>query len=353
MRILYQMPSLDTLSAGRTIYYGYKNAFEDLGHEWRALTAEDDLETVLETYRPEIFFTSLSSYYFKFLDMYLLREAKKNTGLRVFANTPPWRSPLLRTRINETPSLATNKDHLALIASGLFDAFYCVSEQWDPAMDGFEKVTGYKYHTVPLAADKIVLREMFDEAWKADISFVGTNLPQKKRFFGEFVFPLARHYNLRIYGQDWTSRDKVLGWIQKGGQYFNLPFLKTIRKPKLTLEDEARIYSSSTISINIHEDYQRRDGAHCNERTFKIPVCGGFEITDDVACIREYFKEGEEMIVARNKADWFEKIEYFVRNPEKRLPVIEAGRKKVLASHTYHNRVEQFMRIYAESNQSI
>ena len=85
-----------------------------------------------------------------------------------------------------------------------------------------------------------------------------------------------------------------------------------MRRPKLELEDEGRIYKSSTISVNIHEDYQREFGGDCNERTFKIPLCGGLEITDDVACIRKYFKEGEEIIIAKNKDDWIEKIDYYI-----------------------------------------
>lgn len=346
MRILYHIPSLDNIGAARTIYNGYKNAFTDLGHEWQVLTADSQLGKVLNEFCPDILLTCLSTYYFRYLDMAFIREAKRKTGLRVFVNTPPWKSPLLRTRINETPSLSDNKDHIALIKTGVFDAFYCVSEQGDPAMEGFEQGTGYKFHTVPLAADKLVMRSLFDPAWGADISFVGTNLPQKRAYFKEYVLPLKDLYNVKIYGQDWTLSDRLLGWVQKGGQYFNIPVLKSIRKPKMRLEDEARIYSSTKISINIHEDYQRESGAHCNERTFKIPLCGGFEITDDVACIRKYFREGEEIIISRDKKDWFEKIEYYIGHPEKMAVVAEAGRTKVLSSHTYHNRAQQLLEIY-------
>lgn len=32
MKILYQVLDVNTIYAGRTIFNGYKNAFEDLGH---------------------------------------------------------------------------------------------------------------------------------------------------------------------------------------------------------------------------------------------------------------------------------------------------------------------------------
>ena len=141
-----------------------------------------------------------------------------------------------------------------------------------------------------------------------------------------------------------------MGWVQRGGQYFNIPYIRSLQKPKLSFNEEGDIYASSTISINIHEDYQRKFGGDCNERTFKIPVSGGFEITDDVACIRKYFIEGKEIIIAKNRNDWFEKIDYYIKNTDKRLPVIEAGRKRVLKEHTYHNRVNQMLAMYKGIN---
>ena len=211
--------------------------------------------------------------------------------------------------------------------------------------EGFERETGYKFYTVPLAADKLNLSYEFSTDFISDISYIGTNLPSKRRFFQECVFPLRTKYDLRLYGQDWTFRDRMMGWIQKFGQYYNIAHLSSIRKPSLQISDELKIYSSSRICINVHEDYQRKFGGDCNERTFKIPICGGFEITDDVACIRKYFKAGEEIIIAENRQDWFEKIDFYMNNPGERVPIIEAGRERVLTEHTYHNRVQQLINI--------
>lgn len=346
MKILYQIPSLDTIYAGRTIYNGYKNAFLDLGHQFETLTADDDMEQRFDEFQPDIFFTSLSAYYLKFLKLDIVKK-HKNRGMKVFVNMPFWHSPVSKLRINESPSLSQNSEHINLIRSGNFgDVHYNVCESDDLRMAGFEAVIGYKHYTIPLAADKIILKSIFEEKFQADISFVGTYLATKKAFFKKNIFPLAKKYNLRIYGQDWTAVDRALGWVQRGGQYFNIPGLRSIRKPKLELGDEAKIYNSTLISLNIHEDYQKKFGGDCNERTFKIPFCDGFEITDDVACIRKYFKEGVEIVIAKNETEWFEKIDYYIKNPEKRLPIIEAGQKRVAAGHTYHNRVQQFINIY-------
>lgn len=349
MKILYQA-NVNTIYAGRTIYHGYKHAFEDLGFTFKPFnTGQEQLEKVLKDYRPDIFITGLNNYTLKYVDLELLTKYRKK-NLKVFVNIPFWRSPFSRTRINESSGLKDNEQFVFLIKQNKFgDVYFNSCEQDDARMDGFAKDTGRKYHTIPLAADKNLINSgSRDSRFTADLSYVGTYLPTKRVFFNNIIFPLKKFYTLKLYGQDWTLADRSLGWLQRFGQYFNIPFLRSVQKPKLELEDEAKIYASSKICINIHEDYQQKFGGDCNERTFKIPLFGGFEITDNVSCIKKYFKEGEEIIIAENKNDWFEKIRYYIDNPEKRLPIIEAGQKKVLAEHTYHNRVEQMVKIFEE-----
>lgn len=346
MRILYHIPFTNTVYAGRTIYHGYKNAFEDMGHEFRTWTANDEAESLFEEFQPQILMSGFGIFSIKYIDIPLVQRYKKEKNLKVFVSAPFWKSPLSKLRVNEMPSLSDNAELVKLIKEGYGDIYYNVCEQGDPRMDGFEKETGYHHYTLPLAADKTFHFPEFEQRFEADISFIGTNLPDKRPFFKKQVYPLKKDYDLKLYGQDWTMQDKLLGWSQKIGQYFNLPGLRSIQKPKLQLEDERKIYSSSKISINVHEEYQRNFGNDCNERTFKIPVCGGFEITDDVECIRKYFKDGKEIVIAKNVDDWFEKIHYYMANPQERQKISEAGKVRVLAEHTYHNRIQSLLELY-------
>lgn len=345
MKVLYHIPSLHSIYAQRTIYHGFRNAFLDLGHEFRPLTADDNSHEVFENYRPDLFITSTHFYYRKFLDYELLKKYRK-LGMFTLVKVDFWRTPMGRSRINEAPSLQDDKVAIDLMRRDLLgDAYFHVVEQEDPRMEGFEQGVGMPFYTIPLAADATLLRPIPDKDFEADISYIGTYLPEKRDFFRKYVFPLRKKYNLRLYGQDWTRLDRGLGWVQRAGQYFNVPVLRSLRKPKLRLDDEARIYASSTISINVHEQYQQKYGGDCNERTFKIPLCGGFEVVDDVACIRRYFVPGTEMVVAEGREDWMDKVEHYLKNPYERLPIIAAGRERVLRDHTYHHRVKQILAI--------
>lgn len=342
MKILYQIPSLETVYAARFIYEGYKDAFLDKGHEFKPYTANDNLGQILKEYNPDIFISSLNNYYFKFLDLKLLKKYR-NKGLVFFNQLQSWKK---HNSEYSAGGLQLQTNLLKLVNKGIAgDIFFHWLERDHELMDGFTKATGYDFHTILLAANKKLFFNDYDAKYYADISYVGSYLKNKAVFMKKHLFPLMDKYNVRLYGSDWTFYNKVCGYVQKIGQYFNIEALKHLRKIVLPIECERKVYSSSLISLNIHLDWQRKNGNDFNERTFKIIASGGFEICDNVPGLRKYFNENE-LVIAKNTSDWFEKISFFIKHPEKRIPIIEAGQRKVLSSHTYHSRVYQIIKIY-------
>lgn len=343
IKVLYQIPSLETVYAAKSIYEGYKDAFTDLGFEFKPLTSNDDSKEILKKYNPDILISSLTHYHHKYLNLEAVKKYRKN-GLVFFTQVYTWKK--VNDQYGGGGGLQSDQKLVPLIKQGLAgDVFFSWIEQGDPLMDGFTKTTGYTYKTILMAANKKVYFYDYDKKYKADISFVGNNLPDKKEFFQKHLTPLFKKYNVKVYGNDWNLVDKLGGYVQKVGQYFNIEPLKHIRKVSLDEESGRRVYSSSIISLNIHEEHQRRLGCDFNERTFKIIASGGFEVCDNVKVLRKYFTE-KELVIGENTQDWFDKIEYYIRNPEKRLSIIRAGKKKVLAKHTYHNRAQQFIDLY-------
>lgn len=346
MNIAYHFPSPETIYAYRTIYNGYKHAFEDLGHTFMPFTQDDKLDCFLKENNPDIFITASHFYFQKFLDLDLLMKQRRK-GMVLFTKIDFWNSPIAKMRINEAPSLKDEKDKIKKIQNGLLgDVFFHSVEQEDERMDGFSRITGKEFQTIPLACDIKTIFPEFDKKFVSDISYIGTNLPEKQSFFKEIIYPLRQRFDVRFYGQDWTLTDRYKGFLQKVGQYYNIPLLRSLQKPKLQLSDERKIYNSTKISINVHEEYQKKFGGDCNERTFKIPAAGGFEIVDNVKCISKYFKKDEEMIIAENKNDFMNKLEYYLKYPEKKLSVIQKGKARVLKEHTYHHRAKLILSLY-------
>jgi len=346
VRVAYHYPAPSTIYAQRTIHRGFMHAFEDLGHSFHTFSPGTPLAEFLEVAQPDIFISASHFFYRRQLDYELLARWR-DRGMTLITKIDFWNSPL-HARINEAKSLKHDTEALALIRAGrLGDVYFHVVEQDDPRMDGFVDQAGVQFATVPLAADRTLLPVQESADFAADVAYVGTWLPDKDRFFREALAPLRREFDVRVYGQDWTRRERIAGLVQRAGQYFDIPGLRSLQKPRLDYRDELTIYRSARVSVNVHEHYQRQAGGDCNERTFKIPLAGGFEVTDDVSCLRRYFEPDVELVIATSAADWREKVIHFLRHPEERQPIIDAGRRRVLRDHTYHNRAEQLLALAA------
>lgn len=337
------MPYPSTIYATKYIYEGFKHAFEDKGYKFVTFTPDCNLADFLEEHQPQIFMTASHFFYRKALDYGILKKYR-GKGMILLTKIDYWDSPINKNRINEAPSMKDDSVVKNLIKSGeLGDYYYCTASQNDGRMAGFAEFSGKNFITIPLAADSVALLPGGSDRFKADISYIGTNLPQKREFFKEWLFPLRKDYNLKLYGQDWTRFDQYLGMVTKVGQYFNIPILKNLQKPKLKPGDEALIYSNSKILVNLHEDYQRKFGGDCNERTFKIPFCGGLEIMDNISCAQDYFVDGKEIVIAKDKDDWFKKIDYYYNHPIEAKKIAKAGQLRARRDHTYHNRADQII----------
>jgi len=112
-------------------------------------------------------------------------------------------------------------------------------------------------------------------------------------------------------------------------------------------EEERLLYSSAKICLNAHERETDLSQPHyiLNQRTFKIPACGGFEICDWVPALRKYFVE-DELVMAQDPSDWFKKIEYYLSHEDERKRIQKKGTERALREHTYHNRVQQIIDLY-------
>ena len=95
------------------------------------------------------------------------------------------------------------------------------------------------------------------------------------------------------------------------------------------------IYSSSKIGINTHSVTMPHGG---NLRTFEIPLSGCLQMVDTFD--RSWFIENQEIVIFENKEELLKKVRFYLDNNELREKIAEAGKKRVLISHTYKNRME-------------
>jgi spore maturation protein CgeB len=225
-------------------------------------------------------------------------------------------------------------------------------EREPEGMADFEEVVGEKYHVLPNAANKKLHYPAKSTAkYQYDIVYLGSKLPMKKWFFDKVLIPLTKRYNVAIFGPNWTVKDNILRTGVKIFRTLNLrQGVDLLNKYRVLIpaDEENLLYSSAKISLNFHE--REPDGSQphyiLNQRTFKIPACGGFQICDEVSAIRKYFNEDELVTAAYDSKDWFDKIEYYLSHDNERKKIQKRGSKRALKDHTYHNRVDQIIELY-------
>lgn len=337
LKVLNEVNYTDGLGADRWIGEGLGAAFEDLGHEFYWLEiSRHDLGERIEEVRPNVLITSQSMLVAKNLPVF---SKFRNEGGKVVLRVDSF--------FDHDPEV---KD--ALVHGDFADIYY--GEVEDPHMDYFKNITGKAYYISPNAAhQRLHFPTEPVEKYKCDIVFLGAMMPNKKKALEMLLLPLKKKYDVKIYGPGWTFKDNTLRLLARVAREFGLKNINSwISKRRLQIpaEDENKLYSSAKICVNIHERAEYiKSHVILNERTFKIPACGGFEICDFVPPLRRYFTE-KEMVMAGDKngdwvKDWFEKIDYYLRRDDERQAIQKRGAERALRDHTYIHRVTQMLAV--------
>lgn len=82
-----------------------------------------------------------------------------------------------------------------------------------------------------------------------------------------------------------------------------------------------------------------------NQRCYDVPAAGGFLLTDIQSSLFEQFEVGKELACFESIDDLRQKWDYYYRNPVERNTMIEAGRRRVLADHTYRHRIRKMLKV--------
>lgn len=293
MNILYHIPYTNSTGADRWIYEGWRDAFRDCGHNFYELTDYDDWREKVLVTNPDIFFVT------NFIDN--LNEKKEFlTWLRSHG-----------TKIFLIVDWPMRGEDLEVITKDVVADFY-FGEREPESMVEFERATGQTYHVIPNAANRLLhFPAEAVRKYQFDIVYLGANLPKKKWFTDNILLPLKTKYKVGVFGPYWTLRDNMFRTAQRfcrkarfkrGADYFNK--LRIVIPP----DEENQLYSSAKICLNFHEREEDGSQPHyiLNQRTFKIPACGGFQICDYVPALRKYFSE-DEVVMFESKEDFSKK----------------------------------------------
>jgi spore maturation protein CgeB len=95
--------------------------------------------------------------------------------------------------------------------------------------------------------------------------------------------------------------------------------------------------------IVLNSSIKNKEGAH--ERIFSGLACGALVATMDNAFMREEFVDDKEILLFRHSRidELNERVSGFLEDESKRAEAAAAGRKKVMANHTWDNRAQTML----------
>lgn len=166
-------------------------------------------------------------------------------------------------------------------------------------------------------------KAQYKEKYRSDIGFCGSIWPYKAKTLNKYLVRYCREYwrntSVKVYGAGWDIPQN-LGNIEFG--------------------EDAHVFASSKICPNISEGHSYIF-PDIVERVFKTPVAGGFCISDNV----DLSETGLQDVVPQFKEydEFVSLIDYYLKNEDKRLELLDKQKQVIYERHTYHHRIRKLL----------
>ena len=175
--------------------------------------------------------------------------------------------------------------------------------------------------------------------YKYDVSFVGTKSANREWFVRELR---KKGINCHCFGKGWknglVSYEKMQNVFNASKVNLNInnsvnyDLRVNFQNPKNLIE----VLKSSILK-------NRKIHSQIKARNFEIPVYGGFQLTDYVPGIEDYFKIGEEILCYSDFEDALSLIKYFLRNEKDREIIKKKSVMRARKEHTYTCRMKNII----------
>jgi hypothetical protein len=157
------------------------------------------------------------------------------------------------------------------------------------------------------------------KAYTCDIAFGGTLVPSNLYSLRTEALAALMDFDLGI-------------WSVHG-----LPeALKPLRRGDALGQDMLEVLSAAKMTINTHGDFMRYGG---NMRLFEAAGVGVLQIADDLPGTRQWFTDGETIVLYRDLDDLRQKVAYYLAHDAEREAVVRRAQEHVYQHHTYDQRM--------------
>lgn len=154
---------------------------------------------------------------------------------------------------------------------------------------------------------------------KYDVTFIGHPKTKLSERYQLLKFLKDNNVNLKVYGWGWDKYSDFKNIY--GGAIDSEEMVKIINQSKIHL-----CFSKNHLGV-----------PHIVGKFFEGSACRTFVLTEYYEGYKEFFKEGKEIVMFKNKEDLLDKIKYFLKNENKREKIAEAAYKKIRKNYGFDN----------------
>jgi spore maturation protein CgeB len=224
------------------------------------------------------------------------------------------------------PDSLLNVGHSLISCLPLFDLFASYSQS---TLEQLRRLGAERVAWIPLAGDPsmhttVDCSESDKALYGADVTFIGGWRPER-----EAILSTLGSFDLKIWGPDWGRRCRGNG-----------PLLKKWAGRALYETEFAKAVSTSSINLNIIDPV---NFPAANMRFFEVPVAGGLQVSSACPEMEREFVDGEHLFYYRDANELSELILKLIEDIPLRARVAKSGQEKVLATHTYTDRVRSIL----------
>lgn len=171
--------------------------------------------------------------------------------------------------------------------------------------------------------------------YEFDVSFVGGGAAVRKWFIYEFE---KAGIKVAAYGNSWPNGPVSLTRMQE-----------IFAKSKINLNLSNSItYDLRFLKHNfkniLHAIRSSKNASQMKARNFEIPYFGGFQLTDYLPTMENYFEIGKEIVCYSSVEEAIQLTRYYLENDSLREQIKEAAVKRAREEHTYLHRFQEIFK---------
>lgn len=219
-----------------------------------------------------------------------------------------------------------NISHPADVKLNEYNSFDYVFFASDYMKNKMENIITPKSGVLLQCTDPEVMIADENKEKKYELLFIGNSRKVYRKILKDL---LPTDYKLIVYGKGWDD----------------FPVNNYVKSKYMPNEIVGQAYHDSKILLNDHWDDMKENGIISN-RIFDALAANSFVISDEVIDMDKILKGS--VVTYNGKDDLKNKIKYYLEHDEERNIKSRLGQEIVLKNHTFKNRVEQILKVFAE-----